>query len=99
MALSTAAQSITCRLEPIAVSYDHMVDAVCPSCGGAFELHMPDGMRPDCLLAVCCACSTWHYIEVSPDGEEAVMVQLPFTSSGERGGGVAAPSGDSLRVA
>jgi hypothetical protein len=34
-------------------------------------------MDPDRLLAVCIECGAWQYIEVSPDGNEAIMIPLP----------------------
>jgi hypothetical protein len=49
----------------------------CPRCQSTLCIHQPDPNFPDLLLGTCGECGNWFLVGLSPDGREALSLNLP----------------------
>lgn len=69
--------SITWEVAVLEVSPDGLVAPSCLKCHASLDIHQPEEDRPSQLLGTCGECGAWHMIEVSPDGTEAYLFNMP----------------------
>jgi hypothetical protein len=72
--------SLSLRFAVIPSRPGGLAPAACLLCGSALDIHQPDAVLPDRLLATCEMCQAWHLLECAPDGEPALLILLPDAS-------------------
>src|SRR5262249_2284541 len=59
---------------------------LCPDCSVPLSLFQPDEQEPSRLLGTCDSCSKWVFlVEVEPDWERGLLVELPDAETIRRG--------------
>jgi hypothetical protein len=69
--------SITWKLTVLEVSAAGLVEACCQKCRCPLDVHQPGENQPNHLLGTCSECGSWHMIELSADGLEAYLFNMP----------------------
>src|SRR4051794_23218097 len=75
--LFTQPLSIAWEVTALEVSPNGFVSALCRKCQTKLDIHQPRENDPDELLGTCGHCGCWHLIQVSPDGSEALLFNIP----------------------
>jgi hypothetical protein len=75
--LFTRPLSIAWNVTAFEVSADGFVSAVCQKCQTKLDINQPQENDPNELLGTCSHCGCWHLIQVSPDGAEALLFNVP----------------------
>ena len=69
--------SITWKLTVLEIPASGLVEACCQKCRLPLDVHQPVESQPTHLLGTCSECGSWHMIELSADGMEAYLFNMP----------------------
>jgi hypothetical protein len=69
--------TVRCAATPLAITSQGIEPPQCRGCEAKLTLHQPDEDSPEHLLATCGGCGGWFLIEITQDGTEAFLLDLP----------------------
>jgi hypothetical protein len=69
--------AVSLRWEALSECPDGLASSFCLHCRGPLDIHQPDSVLPDRMLATCAACGSWHLIDCQATVAPSFVLLLP----------------------